>query len=232
MFGEPASLSQQIVRPPGHEGTAECRNRAEGTATVASGGDLQRRHDTAAQTAPEHARTGRRCQARREVGYLAVSWLVGAASWPVGRGQWQQPAPVPRLMRIPATPGGDRVEPGGYVFIVIKAQDLRLGHSLGQARAVPLRQAAGGHDLRAAGRGAEQFVDGLLLRRLDEAAGVDQHYGGVLSLVGELPPAILQPGREFLGVHLVTGATEGHHPDYTPRGTWNFLTRRHTRRLR
>ena len=61
--------------------------------------------------------------------------------------------------------------------------------------------------------GLEQRVDGVLLGRLDEAAGVDHDGVGVLGVVDEHEAAGLEPAGQLLGVDLVAGAAEGHHGD-------------------
>ena len=47
--------------------------------------------------------------------------------------------------------------------------------------------------------------------------------------IGELPAAILEPGRELFRIDLVAGAAERHHPDNSPGGTWILLTDRPAR---
>ena len=113
--------------------------------------------------------------------------------------------------------GDDRAEPGGDVGVVVEAEH-RVG--LGQRRRrAPCRTARPGSRprRRPAVRpvvlevgGLEQRVDGVLLGRLDEAAGVDHHGVGVRRVVDEQEPVGLEPAGELLGVDLVAGAPEGH----------------------
>jgi hypothetical protein len=142
-------------------------------------------------------------------------------------------------MRGPPLASRDRVEPGRDVLIVIETQDLRLGQGLGQARAVPLGQAAGRHHGGTARGRIEQLINRILLGGLDEPAGVHQNDVSVCGVVRNLPAAVFQPGRQFLGIHLITGAAQRDKPDAA--ACWAgasggnaafFLAGRHTRRLR
>ena len=77
--------------------------------------------------------------------------------------------------------------------------------------------------------GLEQRVDGVLLGRLDEAAGVDQHRVGGRRVVDQPEPVRRQPAGELLGVHLVARAAERHegdgqrlaHPVESPTCWWS-----------
>ena len=59
----------------------------------------------------------------------------------------------------------------------------------------------------------EQGVDGVLLGRLDEAAGVHHDGLGVGRVVDQAEAAGLQPPGQLLGVDLVAGAAERHQRD-------------------
>ena len=61
--------------------------------------------------------------------------------------------------------------------------------------------------------GLEQGVDRVLLRLLDEAAGVDHRDVGLRRVVHEAPAGGLEPPGELLGVDLVAGAPEGDEGD-------------------
>ena len=119
--------------------------------------------------------------------------------------------------------GEDAAQPGGDVGVVVEAEHrVGLGQARGQVGAVPLGQAAHRDDrLGAAGvlevGGLEQRVDGVLLGRLDEPAGVDHHGVGVGRVVDEAEPARRQPPGQLLGVDLVAGAAQGHEGD----GRWS-----------
>ena len=102
----------------------------------------------------------------------------------------------------------DVVEAGRDIAVVVEAEDLGLRQRVGELVAVPFGQAADGRDLGPRIGRAEQLVDGFLLGRLDETAGVDHDDARVLAVSGELPAACGQPGGQFLGVDLITGAAE------------------------
>ena len=127
----------------------------------------------------------------------------------------QQGPPVARRVRGDGAPGEDVLEPGGDVGVLVEAEHgVGLGQRLGELLPVPLGQAADGdHGLRDGradlvdvvlelGRG-EQGVDRVLLGRLDEAAGVDQHGVGVGGVVDQRPAlAASRPASSSLSVSL------------------------------
>ncbi len=80
------------------------------------------------------------------------------------------------VWRVERTTGEHVVEPLVDVGVVVEAEhDVGLGQLCGQLGAVPLGQAADRDHLAGGDRvgGGQQGVDGVLLRRVDEAAGVD-----------------------------------------------------------
>ena len=113
--------------------------------------------------------------------------------------------------------GEDRVELGAQRRVGVEAEDrVGLGQSASaNSVAVPLGEAAHGDHgpvrrIRAGeelgvGEG-EHRVDRVLLRRLDEAAGVDHDRVGVVRVLDQRPAVPLEPGGELLGVDLVTRA--------------------------
>ena len=121
-------------------------------------------------------------------------------------------------------PGQRVVQPGPDVAVVVEAEHLCLGQLSGEHAAVPLGQAPRGHHLRAAPGGVEQLAHRLLLGRLDEPAGVHEDHARLIA-AGEGPPRGLQPGGELLGVHLITGAAQGHEADRALRRLGIWLTR-------
>ena len=154
----------------------------------------------------------------------------------VDRRDRQQPPAVGRRVRVVGLPRHDRPQAGRDVGVVVEAEDrVRLGERLGEVLAVPLGQAAHRDD----GLGAtavaggrleigrlEQRVDRVLLRSLDEAAGVDHHGVGVLGVVDQHEATGLEPYGELLGVDLVAGAPEGHHRN-VQRGQGKVCLNRH-----
>jgi hypothetical protein len=144
-------------------------------------------------------------------------------------------------VRLPAAARHDVVQPVGDVGVVVEAEDLSLGQRVGQPGPVALGQAPRRDHRGAAPGGAEQLVDRVLLGRLDEAAGVDQHDVGVVPFFGQRPAGPLQPAREFLGVDLIAGAAHRDQADAAPSGLpgraglargRGILARRHIGRLR
>ena len=220
LLTEPPGLPEHVAGPAGDERAAERRDRAERAPPVAAAGQLERGHRAAVEP-PAHrpgARRGRRgrVQVGGGDGVAGDHDRVRAAG---GRADRQQLAAVLRGVRVVLLPRQDRAELGGDVRVVVEAEDrVGLGQRLGEVLAVALGQAAHRHDrLRGAvglevGR-REQGVDGVLLGRLDEAAGVHHHRVGVLRVVDEPETAGLEASGELLGVDLVAGAAEGHQRD-------------------
>jgi len=87
-------------------------------------------------------------------------------------------------------PGQDEPKPLGDVGIVIEAEDrVRLGQRLGQLGSVALSQTADrNHRLLGPTEvgGVQDGVDRILLRRLDEATGVDHDGRSLLRIVDDL----------------------------------------------
>ncbi len=131
----------------------------------------------------------------------------------VHRRHRQQRAPVAWFVRGDRPAGDDVVEPGSDVGVGVEAEHgVGLGQLRGQFVAVALGEAADGDDLLAGVGGGQDGVDRVLLRRVDEAAGVDDEDVGV-GLVGELPVARTQAGSQLFGVDLVAGTAKGHQRD-------------------
>jgi hypothetical protein len=113
-------------------------------------------------------------------------------------------------------PGKDRRKVTGEVGIRIESEHgVGLGQFSRKFPAVPLGQAANGdHGLGTPGllerSRLEQGVDGVLLGRLDEPAGVDQCDIGVCGIGNEAPSGGREAPSEFLRVDLVARAPEGH----------------------
>jgi hypothetical protein len=155
---------------------------------------------------------------------------------PLGRRQRQQPAPVPRSVRWPALSRDDLVEQRADIWVIVEADHLGLWKRLGKIGTVPFRETAGRHDRTAGLSRRQQLADGVLLRGLDETAGVDENdtcvsirivgiVGGAVRAVAVIvvtvvaaradqrPASSLEPRREFLGVDLVARAAERDHAD-------------------
>ena len=106
-------------------------------------------------------------------------------------------------------PGRDIVEPRGDVGVGVEAEHgIGLGQRLRQLLAVALGQAADRHDPLAGVRRSEQGVDRVLLRRVDEPAGVHHHDVRGVRVGGERPARRIEPAGQLLGVHLVAGAAQ------------------------
>ena len=222
LLGQPAGLPQHVGGTARDERAPERRDGAEGAPPVAAAGQLERSHRTGVQTAADRARAGGGRQAGRQVGGgHRVSGYddVDGRSAPLGRCDRQQVASVLGRVGGMGLAGHDAAQPRGDVGVVVEAQDgVGLRQRLGQVLAVALGEAAHRDDrLRAAGLlevgGRQQGVDGVLLGRLDEAAGVDHDGVGVVRVVDQLEAAGVQPAGELLGVDLVAGAAQGHQGD-------------------
>ncbi|GAA5012007.1 hypothetical protein GCM10025734_57110 [Kitasatospora paranensis] len=124
-------------------------------------------------------------------------------------------------MRLDVAAGQDGLQAGGDVGVVVEAEHaVGLGQRLGELLAVALGHAADRDDglgpaVTLEVVGLQQGVDGVLLGGLDEPAGVDHGDVGVGGIVDELPAVGLQSPGEFLGVHLVAGASERDKGDST-----------------
>jgi hypothetical protein len=131
----------------------------------------------------------------------------------LGGADRQQGAPVGRGVRCDGPAGQHVIEPGVDARIGIEAQDrVGLRQRIGQLVAVALGQATDRNHLLAAVGRRQQGVDRVLLRRVDEATGVDHHDVGAVGL-GQLPAASSQGAGEFLGINLVAGTAEGEDGD-------------------
>jgi hypothetical protein len=110
------------------------------------------------------------------------------------------------------------VEPGTELRVVVEAEDgVGFGQRRGEVSAVPLRQAAHGDDFRRGVRRCQHGVDRVLLRALDETAGVDHHGIGRFAAGNEGPPVRGQSPGQLLGVHVVARAAEGDQRDSVGR---------------
>jgi hypothetical protein len=102
-----------------------------------------------------------------------------------------------------------------HVAVGVEAEDgVGVGQLVGEGLAVALREAADGDDRLGAPRllevgRLEEGVDRVLLRLLDEAAGVDQGDVGVRRVVDQGPALGRQAAGQLLGVDLVAGAARG-----------------------
>ena len=114
---------------------------------------------------------------------------------------------------------------------------VHLGHELGQFVAETLRQAAGNDDGLAALVGVAQFdgfedgVHALLLRGINEGAGVDDDGVGLRGVIGDLDAALEQRAEHDLGVHEIFGAAERNHADAQRRLFIGIFLRHSRRRL-
>ncbi len=218
--GEPLALLQHVARTAADEGAAEGRDRAEGAAPVAAARQLERRHRAGVEATAYGAGAGRG-RARTDVGGVGgrgpgVSRDRHRRGVPVDRRDRQQAAAVGRRVRVVHLACDDRSQLGGDVGVVVEAEDrVGLGQRLGQVLAIALGEAAHGDDglgpaavLHLQVRRLEQGVDGVLLGRLDEAAGVDQDRVGVLRIGDQHEPARLEASGQLLGVDLVARAAE------------------------
>jgi hypothetical protein len=122
---------------------------------------------------------------------------------------------------------GARPEAGCDVGVGVEAEDrVGLGQRGRELVAVPLGQTADGDDLRARVRCGEQRVDRVLLRGVDEPAGVHHHDICALGIGDQLPSATAEPAGQLLGVDLVAGTAQRHE-----RGAAGWLGH-HSRLLR
>src|SRR6185369_4724804 len=150
---------------------------------------------------------------------------AGGGGLAFGGADGQQGAAVPGHVRGTLAADQHVVEPRADLSVVVEAEHLGLGQLAGQLGAVPFGQAADGGNLGARGGRGEQFVDGLLLGRLDEAAGIHQHHAGVV-VGGQLPAGRGQPRRELFGIDLVARAAQRDQAD-GPGGGQGRRRRRH-----
>ena len=188
VLDQPLRLGDDLIWLAGQVGAAKGRDRAEGAPPVAAGGDLQRRRRPAVETASQCTWTRRRRDAWREVA-MTGRQRRGARS--LDRGDQEQRAPIARLMRRRNVAVGDGTQRLGDIGVRIEAEHgVGLGQRSGQLIAVSLREATDrDHGLIAVGD-IQQGVDRVLLRRLDEAAGIDQDRVGASRVVGELPATV------------------------------------------
>ena len=209
--GQPLRLAEHLGRGPGDERAPEGGDGAEGAAAVAARGQLQGGGRAGGQPlAAQPVVPGDR---RRSAVRRPPSRGHGGA---VDGADRQQGPAVARRVRHEGAPGEDVVEPVADRAVVVEAQDRGLGQRAGELGAVPLGHAPDGDDGGAGVGGGEDRVDRVLLRRLDEPAGVDQDRVGALGVVHQLVALGGQPARQLLGVDLVPRAPEGDHRDAAP----------------
>jgi len=101
-------------------------------------------------------------------------------------------------------------------------EGVHLGELLGQVGRVTLGKAPSHHKLlprlgtvQTAAMGLQDRPDALLLGRIDESAGVDQHDVGLVGLGGEFVAVALGIAEHDLGIDEVLGATEADQADFT-----------------
>lgn len=225
--GQPDGLVEHVRGAARDERAAEGGDRAEGTAAVAARGELDGGHRVVVQPLAQGARPGGGGEAVGEVGGDVLGGAVtrqgdlGGGGLPLDRGQREELAAVPREVRGVVAAGEDRLQALGDVGVVVETEyRVGLGQRVGEFLAVALGHAADGDDgLRAAVTlevvGLQEGVDGVLLGGFDEPAGVDDGDVGVGGVVDQLPAIGLQSPGEFLGVHLVAGASERDKGDST-----------------
>ena len=221
--GQPLALLQDVAGAAADEGAAEARDRAEGAPPVAAARQLERRHRPGVEATAYGAGSRRGCPGT-DVAHVGDVGLVAGdgdrRGVAVDRGDREQAPAVGRRVRVVGLPRDDRAQLGRDVGVVVEAEHcVRLGQRLGEVLAVALGQAADGDDRLGpapvpggrlqVGR-LEQGVDGVLLGRLDEAAGVDHDGVGVLGVLDQDEPAGLEAPGELLGVDLVAGTAQGH----------------------
>ena len=107
------------------------------------------------------------------------------------------------------------VQVAGHVDVGVEPEHrVGLGQLGGELLAVPLGQAADGHDRLGAAAvlevgGLQQRVDRVLLGLLDEAAGVDHGDVGLGRVVDQQPALGGEPAGQLLGVDLVARHSRG-----------------------
>ena len=124
--------------------------------------------------------------------------------------------------RVVGVAGGRESGSGENGFEFACAYDrIDLGDVLLDLVAVSLDQATGDDEaLGFASVGGlvldhfEDGVDGLLLGRVDEAAGVDDEDFGVLGVGGDVAASLVEHAHHHFGVDQVLGAAEGDEADF------------------
>jgi hypothetical protein len=111
-------------------------------------------------------------------------------------------------VRLERTAGDDVVEPAADVGVVVEGDDRTgLWQRVGELVAVALGHATRGDHFGPGVGGGQQRVDGILLRRVDEATRVDDD--DVWVVVAQLPTGSLKSRGQLLGVDLVARAAQG-----------------------
>ena len=201
---QPSRLAENLRRRARHERAAKRRDRAERTSPVTAGRELQRRGRAVIKPLPQHPGATR----------VTGNPDIGDHRGPTDGADRQQCSAVARQVRHERPTGQHVIEPVTDRGVVVERQDDGFWKRLGKFTAVALRQASDGDHLAAGRRvgGREQRVDRVLLRRFDEAAGVDD--GDVSARrVGELPARFGHAGRELFGVDVVARAAQGDQMD-------------------
>ena len=120
-----------------------------------------------------------------------------------------------------------------FRHLVNAHERVHFRHEFGQFVAEPLRQAAGNNDrlappVRVAQfHGFENGIHALLLRGVNERAGVDDDGIGLRGVIGDFDAAFQQGAEHDFGVHQILGAAERNQADAQRVFTGIFL--RHSR---
>ena len=107
---------------------------------------------------------------------------------------------------------GNLVEPEEGVY---------FGERFGKVGGKALRHTAGDHQALARAFlhaplfvGIEDGLDGFLLGGIDERAGVDDEYVGVVGICREPEAFFLEAAEHDFGIHKIFGAAEADHSDF------------------
>jgi hypothetical protein len=117
------------------------------------------------------------------------------------------------MSRVPFT-GQGSPKAVGNVGVVVKAEDgISFRQRLGQLAAVALRETSDGNNgscspsvLEIAG--CQQSVDRVLLGRLDETAGIDDHSVCLVWISYQLEVIVIQLCGKLFGIDFVASATQ------------------------
>ncbi len=126
---------------------------------------------------------------------------------------------IAKRLRVETSGPTLRAQAGDAVELVGADEGIHLGHLFADVAAVALDQASGDDQLLRAADFLvfghfEDGIDGLLLSRIDEAAGVDHKHVGLVRMRRELVAARHKLAHHDLAIYQIFGTAQADKTDF------------------